>query len=141
MKLKSCCLFFAVLLFFVVPGSLFAQQSDFYGTWTTRISEDSEHIIVRFIISASDITILFELYEDNELLDTERIDAKIIKWAVLDNDDSATRVSYPSGYSITVSMDEAVEAPLEIFISKDKRQLVIPELNDGLDEIQVFRKL
>ncbi|MCL2443473.1 MAG: hypothetical protein FWD13_08435 [Treponema sp.] len=138
MKFKSFLVFIAVLLLFI-PCNLFAQQSDFYGTWTTKISEDGETIFVKFVISASSLIMSLELYEGNKLIDTENIEAVIVSWAALTNTDYTTRVNYPNGFSITIST-YGFETPIELFISRDKRQITIPELNEDWDEIIVFTK-
>jgi len=138
MKFKSCLIIITVLLLFI-PGTLFAQQSDFYGTWTTKITEDNETIFVKFIISATRFIMSLELYEDNKLIDTENIEAAITNWAALNNIDNITRINYPNGFSITIS-SYGYETPIDIFISRDRRQITIPELNEDWDDIIAFTK-
>ena len=139
MNFKFMAALFTILLIFAIPGAIFAQQSDFYGTWTAKISEYDETILVVFTISASNFDMYLELYEDNKLIDTEHIETTITSWAALTNTDRDSRTNYPNGYSITINT-YGVDTPIEIFISRDKRQFTIPELNEDWDDIVVFRK-
>ena len=118
---------------------LFAQQNDFYGTWVTKISELNETILIEFTISASNFIMSYELYEDNKLIDTEVIEARINNWSSMTNSDSTSRVNYPNGFLITMDF-YGMEIPIEIYISRDRRQFTIPELNEDWDEIVVFMK-
>ena len=118
---------------------LFAQQSDFYGTWTAKISEDIETVLLEFTITASSFIISFQLYEDNDLIDDVFIEGIITAWVQISNRDNATRNNYPEGFVISLETDGS-ETQIRFFISKDKRRFTIPEINADFYEIIVFNK-
>jgi len=126
-------------VFLFIPGTLFAQQSDFYGTWVAKISEFDETVLVEIIISSSNLIMSFELYSNNKLLETEAIEVRINNWSNITNTDETSKANYPNGYSITTELDKYIEE-IELFISIDKRQLIISELNHEIGEILVFIK-
>ncbi|MCL2440552.1 MAG: hypothetical protein FWD14_02310 [Treponema sp.] len=131
--------FFLFLFLFIMPVFLFAQQNDFYGSWFTAITEDDEIINVTLIISASELNITLELYEDEKLLDSEVINSAITRWLLLINNDDKTRTNYPTGFTIN-TISDGFELPLSIFISADKRQLLIRELNESTGYMLEFKR-
>ncbi|MCL2801129.1 MAG: hypothetical protein FWD28_05165 [Treponema sp.] len=139
MKIKLIMFIFAITLFFSGSFSIFAQQSDFYGSWTGKISDDDETVYVKITISASTMIMSMELYEDNKIIDTELLEARIVRWIASNNTDRTTRAEYPNGFEIILNAF-GEEDSIEIFISRDKRQITIPILNEDFYEIIVFRK-
>ena len=133
---------FTILLIFAIPGAIFAQQSDFYGTWTAKITEisDIDTMLITFTISASKFGMLFAHYENNEFIEDEEFEADIANWSSLVNTDRTSRTDYPNGYSISLSAFGFEVGSMEIFISRDRRQFTIPEINEDFNEIIVFRK-
>jgi len=139
MRTKSIFTLFIVLFLLIIPYSLFAQQSDFYGTWVAKITEDGETVLITFTISAANMIMSVKLSSGNETMDLEDVHVSILSWTSITNSDSATRVNFPNGYEINTSLD-GVEEPIEIFISRDKRQLTAPDLNDSLGRVFFFIK-
>jgi len=136
MKTRFFFVLFAFILFLLIPGSIFAQQSDFYGKWTGSVTVDDERIEMTFIISALDLRIEFKFYIDNELVEEEEMEGeKIEAWVSILNADPNTRENFPSGYSIFFD-----EEPVDIFISRDKRQLTIPILNNMIGMLVTYEK-
>jgi hypothetical protein len=139
MKFKSCIVFFAVLFFLIFPVTIFAQQSNFYGKWTSKANIDNHTIAIVMEISESNITMSIELFDDDSFHDLESIDVEIIRWSRLTNTDNATRANYPNGFSVITDF-YGEELPFSLFISNDRRQLILQELNDEEEGMFVFVK-
>jgi len=136
MKFKSLLIFFTVLLFFVFPLSLFAQQRDFYGTWIAKYSEDNVSMVMKFTFAASSFSMGVEVYLDGSLLESETIDGTITKWTAKTNGDNDTKTAYPNGFEITATYEGADES-LTLFISRDKRQMILSEMEMGTEFVFV----
>jgi hypothetical protein len=70
---------------------------------------------------------------------TEDVRGSITNWSVLTNTDNATRANFPNGYLVNTVAD-GDDFPLEIFISRDKRQITVPEINDETEGLFIFNK-
>ena len=142
--MKNKCVIILTLVTFFFVGfnvNLYANQNDFYGSWACKFSEDDFTIILRITISESSMTWEFEvLYEDDDM-DSEKFSVGIVGWTEIFNADSETRTAYPNGFSFEIiNEDDGETAEIEMFISRDKRQLTIPLLNDEMGDILIFRK-
>jgi hypothetical protein len=127
-------------LFFLGVGSnLAASETDFYGTWFSKIIEDDETLIITFTISQSDLVMEMEYFDAYETYN-EKFHAEILDWTELPNYDYETFTDYPDGYSISISMENEVLPPMEVFISRDKTTFTIPDFNFDLGEVIVFTK-
>ena len=131
----------AIVLFFLfISGAIFAQQNDFYGRWVSKYTEDDISVVITFTFSASSFNGNMMFYEgDTVVAAGDQFDAEITSWSSSANTDNATRTDYPNGYIVNISED-GEDFPLEIFISRNRRQLTIPDLNDEVGEILVFTK-
>jgi hypothetical protein len=142
MKNKPFLIFFAFLLFFLFTGSnqsLFAAQTDFYGTWACKVTEDDVSLIIRFIISESSMGMEVEVVLGKGRNPyVEREDFEITEWSAIENPDRSTKADYPDGFSFHLSMDGG--ETIEIYISKDKRRFIVPELNEDHEDLIIFRK-
>ena len=146
MKARPCFLPLLPILLFFSPFLIYSQQEDFYGTWVGKTIEDFddeyyEIVIITIAISAISFIETWEWFNDDTLIDYEEYnDARIIKWTAVTNTDRTTRTNFPLGYSILLTGTDWDDIPLEIFISGDKRRIIIPEINELYDNIIVLRK-
>ena len=140
MKVKPFFIFAAFVIFFLSAGqALFSLQTDFYGTWTTKIEEDEDFMVITLVISESSMIFKAKLYSDNG--PGENIEEKmvILSWTETYNTDSDTNDIYPDGFLAELSYYEYTES-IEIFISRDKMSLILPEMNDDGGSVYVFIK-
>jgi len=143
MRIKPFFIVFLLFLF-IVSGHLSAQEQDFFGTWTCKFNHDGDIYLVEIRISRTSFVVTTEIYDESDLIDEESWETEIISWARITNADPSTRTTYPNGYRLEAECSccemEYPEDIIEIFISRDGRQLIIPEFNELLDQRLVFRK-
>ena len=142
--MRNKCIILFTLVIFLFTGlnaHLYASQDNFYGTWTCKFSDDDYTIILTVTISATRMTWEFEeLFEGYEV-ESDKLTLDIIRWAEVINTDSDTRSAYPNGFTVEIIDDEDYSTEeIEMFISRDKRQITIPLFNDELGDILIFRK-
>ncbi|MDR3020562.1 MAG: hypothetical protein LBU66_06635 [Treponema sp.] len=138
--MKNKLLIILGFLFFLGVGSnLAASETDFYGTWFSKIIEDDETLIITFTISQSDLVMEMDYYDTFESYN-EKFHVEIHEWVGIANDDYETYTDYPDGYSILISMENEVLPPIEVFISRDKTSFTIPDFNFDFGEVIVFTK-
>jgi len=139
MKSKSLAVFFTVLLFLIIPLSLFAQQQrDFYGTWVASYAEEDVSMIVKITFAASSYTMSMEMAIEGETFGVESFDGTITKWTAVTNSDDGTKSTYPNGFKIVANYEGETEE-LTMLMSRDRRQIILPELN-VYDIEFIFRK-
>jgi hypothetical protein len=136
MKLKFLFLFFVL---FFTNNLLFANENNIYGTWVARIYGENELITSRITFTKTRYYVIIKVFENCTLLDTEGISAIIISWYEEINTDNETKDMFPNGYRINFHADENYNG-FDIFISNDKLQIIIPELNEELDQIVIFTR-
>ncbi|MCL2801128.1 MAG: hypothetical protein FWD28_05160 [Treponema sp.] len=146
MKVKACAIFLISVLFFIFPVSLFAQQSDLYGSWELNsndyedLSEYGYSSIWKITFSASAVSLKIEEYSYNELVNIDEREFQIIKWQAIDNSEGTIRAAFPNGFYLTYITSFGYEEGLEVFISANKQQIIVPEMNEGYDKLVVFIK-
>ena len=140
MRVKQFFIFAAFVFLFLSAGqALFSLQTDFYGTWTAKIEEDEDFMVITLVISESSIIFKAKLFSDNG--PSENIEEKmtILSWTESFNTDNDTNDIYSDGFLIEISYEEFTES-IEIFISRDKMSLVLPEMSDDWGYVYVFIK-
>ena len=140
MRVKPFFIFAAFVFFFLSAGqALFSSQTDFYGTWTAKIEEDEDYMVITLVISESSMVFKAKLFSDNG--PGENIEEKmtILSWAETYNTDNDTNDIYYDGFFIEISYEEFTES-IEIYISNDKASLILPEMNDDGGSVYVFIK-
>ena len=120
MKIEIRLVFFTLLLFLVLPTSLFAQQRIFYGQWT----KSDYSFIETMSISANEFTVLRQRHGEKIGEAVQEI-YRIHSWTEVRNLQNSSKNEYPNGYRIEVSAprDYSFIYPLDIFISKNKRSI------------------
>jgi hypothetical protein len=134
-KLFVVSLLFA--FFLINSVNLFANTQDFYGTWIGEYSEDGEVVRMNFLIDKSILAIEIVYIIDDEILGQEEFSIEIIDWEEIVNTDNNTKNNYPNGYSLELNAPLG-STFLEIYISRDKKQLIIPNFNEETDETMFF---
>jgi hypothetical protein len=125
--------------FFINGVALFASPEDLYGTWAGEFTEDGETIIMEFQFDESALIMGIKYMHDNEILEQEEFTVEISGWEEKVNANNNTKSDYPNGYLLELNSPLG-DTFLELYISSDKRQIIIPELNEETGEITVIVK-
>jgi len=140
MRVKPFFIFAAFVFFFLSAGhALFSLQTDFYGTWTTKIEDDDDYAILTLIISESSMIFKAKYYSGNNFDEIFEEKMGIHSWTETYNTDNDTNDIYPDGFLIEISYEEFTQT-IEIFISNDKASLILPDMNDEVGSFYVFFK-
>jgi len=134
-KLLAASLLF--VFFFINSVTLFAFPQDLYGTWASEFTEDEDTIIMEFQFTETVLIMGIKYMFDNEILEQEEFTVEINDWEEVVNTDNKTKSIYPNGYLLELNSPLGSNL-LELYISSDKKQLIMPELNEETDEIMIF---
>jgi len=129
-----------IVFFFISGVTLFASQQDLYGTWVGEFTEDDATVVIKFQFKEADFLMEIKYMDDNEIFEQEEYSVEIIDWKEIVNNDNETKNNYPNGYILELS-GPLGSTFLELYVSKDKKQLTFPFFNEETDEIMIFRKL
>jgi hypothetical protein len=111
-------------------GKSKVTQEDLYGTWTIDFEKKSEESRLQILLNASTITSISSGY------DQDSRSSEIFSWQEHTNDDEKTKNDFPNGFVITLKNTNSGKIePVDVYISKNKKQLVIPLLADRLGDI------
>jgi len=136
-KLLAISLFITLLV--INNISLFALPQDLYGTWVGEFTEDEIIVVVKFKFNESVLTMNLNYMVDNEILEQEEFTVDIKDWKEKINTDNNTKAAYPGGYLLELFSPSRTTF-LELYISGDKKQITVPELNEETSEIIAFIK-
>jgi hypothetical protein len=123
--------------FFINSVSLFASPEDLYGTWVGEFTEDDGTIIMKFQFDKSVLIMGIKYLIDNEILEQEEFTVGINNWKETVNADNNTKADYPDGYLLEL-ISPSGNTFLELFISRDKKLITIPEFNKETNKTTVF---
>ena len=130
--LFGCSLFFALMN---SNGFLNASQNDFLGKWVGNIDITGIGIFeVNINISESNITMEFEfmvLGQKNSAKET----VEIISWSEVVNNSSISGNDYPNGFNLETRTRDGNISILAIYISEDKKRLIVSALLSSLPSL------
>jgi hypothetical protein len=124
--------------FFIKSVSLFALPQDLYGTWIGEY-EDDAILSIELQFDESTIKMVIKYILDNEILEQEEFTTEIAGWEETANTDNKTKSDYPDRHLLKITSPSGT-AFLELYISGDKKQLIMPELNGETGEIIIFAR-
>jgi hypothetical protein len=141
MKNKSLLIFAFSLLFFICSNNtIFAAQDDFYGIWISNFTDNVTAVTTKIIISVSTLTMETEILENNERWILQEGTVEVIDWLESVNADAKTKDDFPKGFILRTKAENGHISSFIIYISKDKKQFIIPLLNEGAGQIMIFIK-
>jgi hypothetical protein len=140
MKNKPLLLFIFLLSFFIcLNNAIFAAQNDFYGIWIGNTTDETV-LDVRFTISASTLAMETEVIENNKKRILQEGTVEITGWAESVNADAKTKDDFPNGFILKTKAEYGHISSLIIYISSDKKQFIIPSLNELAESVIIFIK-
>ena len=144
-KRSGCFIAFLLIIFsFLFPADIFADRSDLNGVWIGRKIIDDVIVIETITISDTELIMTLEWVEGNFVIDSVNLNSVITLIEEQFNADHATRLHFPNGYLIqarNIRPDAPAEIfSLELYLTRNRRQFTIPQVNSEMGEVVIYRK-